>query len=136
MIAPALLLVVVLGAPVVDAIQTPSSQAAAGSTSTPLVIPPAAQRPAELVLAVLRRGKDGWRVVHRRDSLDGNPVVSAALEARPRAIGVHVFEARYQCDDEEPIAYELFSRSDGSGVTASVEAAHLHPYERSWDCGE
>jgi ankyrin repeat protein len=94
------------------------------------------QRPAELVLAVLGRAEAGWRVLHRRSSLAGNPVVSAALEQRDGAVGVHVFEARYQCDDERPIQYELAWDAQAGSVKASVDSQHLHPSERRWDCGE
>lgn len=94
------------------------------------------ERPPALVLAVLGRAEAGWHVLHRRDSLAGNPVVSAALEKREGAIAVHVFEARYQCDDEQPIRYELAWDARAGKVKASVDSQHLHPFERSWDCGE
>ncbi len=63
-------------------------------------------------------------------------MVSAALEDRLGVVAVHVFEARYQCDDEQPIVYELSWDADAGGVVASVASPHLHPFERVWDCGE
>ena len=63
MIAPALLVVAALAASPQDAVQTPSSEAAAGgSARAPLSVPGVAQRPAELVAtrvrSVLRSNSD------------------------------------------------------------------------------
>ena len=106
-----------------------------GTPELAVILQRPGDRPASLILAVLRRGPKTWRMLHRRDSLSGNPVLGAALEAVPAGIGVHVFEARYQCDDEQPVYYEL--RWDARQQRISAPEGHqLHPLARNWDCGE
>lgn len=107
-----------------------------GARELAVVVQRPGARPAALLLAVLHRTEAGWRVVHRRDSLEGNPVVSAALEDIPGGIGVHVFEARYQCDDEQPVHYELRWEAERGEVVASEPLPQLHPLPRDWGCGE
>ena len=107
-----------------------------GTPELALVLQRPGNKPASLVLVVLGHGPRGWRVLQRRDSLEGNPVISAALEEIHAGIGVHVFEARYQCDDEQPVYYELHWDAARGQVVASESAPYLHPLQRDWNCGE
>lgn len=94
------------------------------------------EKPAALVVAVLGRAEGRWRVLQRRDSHEGNPVRSAALEDTPNGVRVHVFEARYQCDDEQPVQYLLRWDPTKAAIIADAPGPHLHPMARQWDCGE
>ena len=58
------------------------------------------------------------------------------LEDVPAGVGVHVFESRYQCDDEQPVYYELRWHAPDAALVASEPGRHLHPLHRNWDCGE
>ncbi len=107
-----------------------------GSPELAVVLQRPGDKPASLVVAILGRGPAGWRVLHRRDSLSGNPVTSAALEDAPTGIGVHVFEARCQCDDEQPVHYELRWDASTGALASAWPTSHLPPLPRSWDCGE
>lgn len=95
------------------------------------------EKPPAIGVAVLGRGDAGagpWRTLFWRTSVGGNPVVSAALEPGCGEVNVHVFEARYQCDDEQPVIYTL--HREGDSIRTDEPGPHLHSRPRSWDCGE
>ncbi len=89
-----------------------------------------------LAVAVFGRCGTEWRLWHKRLSGQKNHVLTAFLEAVPSGVRVHVFEARFQCDDEKPEAYDLFWDNAASTVRSPFAGEDLHPFERDWNCGE
>ena len=93
-------------------------------------------RPEPLLLAALGRSEGRWKALLVREGRLGDPVGAAFLEDVPEGVRVHVFEARYQCDDEQPISYDLTWDAEGQGVVAPYNNRALHPFARDWNCGE
>lgn len=89
-----------------------------------------------LAVAVFGRSGTEWRLLHKRLSGEKNHVLMAFLEAVPAGVRVHVFEARFQCDDERPEAYDLFWDNAARTVGSPFSGEGLHPFERDWNCGE
>lgn len=89
-----------------------------------------------LAVAVFGPRGTKWYLLHTRLSGEKNHVLTTFLEGVPAGVRVHVFEARYQCDDEKPEAYDLIWDTAADAVRSPFPGEDLHPFERDWNCGE
>lgn len=88
-----------------------------------------------LMLGILQKTDHGWKALHDRHTGE-NCVLSAFLSETKKGFEVYILEARFTCDDAKLEKYEIAWDKSKKSLFVPVKGSELHPFKRSWNCGE